>query len=253
MPDAAFSAFTQLATEWTNAFVRMIDGSPVPYAFAVGMLAALNPCGFVMLPGFAAFYVTAEESPAHDWLGTRLRRAIEMAVLTTATFIVSFTIVGIIVVAGGSVLMRAIGWAGAAVGLALIGMGTYQLVTRRSFVARFTPAVGVGYSRGARGAVVYGVAYAICSLGCALPTFLVVAGSVLVGNTGYAAAASRFVEYALGMGAVLTLVAASVALARDRGGRFLRGLMPAVEPVANALLVVVGLYVFWYWTGYGAT
>ena len=247
MLDAVFNTFSQFAAEWINGLAQAISRSGLPYAFAVGMLAALNPCGFVMLPGFAAFYVTTAESPGHGWLGMRLRRAIEMAVLTTATFILIFTIVGIIVVAGGSVLMRGIGWAGAAVGLVLIGMGTYQLVTRRSLAARFMPSTGVGYSRGARGAVVYGVAYAICSLGCALPTFLVVAGSVLVGNTDYVAAASRFVEYALGMGAVLTLVAASVALARDRGSRMLRRLVPVVEPVANVLLIVVGVYVLWYW------
>jgi len=33
---------------------RFVSALPVAYSFAAGLVAALNPCGFIMLPSFAA-------------------------------------------------------------------------------------------------------------------------------------------------------------------------------------------------------
>lgn len=93
----------------------------------------------------------------------------------------------------------------------------------------------------------FGVGYAVSSLGCALPAFLVVAGSVFLGNGDASASLLRFVEYSAGMGFVLTVVAVGAAVARDQAVRFMRPLLPVVDVVANVFVILAGSYIVWYW------
>jgi cytochrome c biogenesis protein CcdA len=250
-PDAVFAPFYSQATEWINLAAQGVDTLPVSYAFAAGMLATLNPCGFVMLPAFAAFYLTAAgaEPQASAWL--RLVRAVRMGLLVSIAFVVIFAAVGLVVTAGGRVVMQWAGWAGVTVGVALAAFGLYQLVTRRSIFASMTSTVRVRRAGTTRGVVLFGVGYAVCSLGCTLPVFLVVVGSVFVGNSDYADSVRRFVEYGAGMGVVLTAVTVAVAFARERGTRSVRRVLPYVDVAANIALMFAGSYIVWYWTGQG--
>ena len=250
-PDAVFGGFYEQATVWINLVSQQVAALPVPYAFAVGMLATVNPCGFVMLPAFAAFYSTSEDATQRESLRRPLLRAIQMGVLVTIAFVAVFGLAGLIVTVGGRVIMQYAGWAGAAVGVLLVGLGAYQLVTRRSLFTGVTAGIRVQRSRSVRGALLFGAGYAICSLGCTLPAFLVVAGSVFLGNRDVTASLVRFVEYAAGMGAVLTLIAIGVAFARERTTSLVRPLLPVVDVAANLLLVLAGAYVIWYWTTKG--
>jgi cytochrome c biogenesis protein CcdA len=147
--------------------------------------------------------------------------------------------------------MQLAGWAGLAVGLALAGFGLYQLVTRRSVFAGATSRGRIGRTRSPAGVVLFGAGYAVCSLGCTLPAFLIVAGSVFIGNRDFAEASTRFVEYGAGMGLVLTTVTVGIAAARASTAPTVGRLGAVVEPAANALLVLAGLYVIWYWTNNG--
>jgi cytochrome c-type biogenesis protein len=246
---AGFEAFYQQATLWINLASEGVDALPVSYAFGAGMLASVNPCGFVMLPAFGAFFVTTDG--VQQKRSTRILRALWMGVIATAAFIVVFTFAGAVIWAGGRALMEWVGWAGIAVGVALSGFGLYQLVTRRSVFANAASAVRVRRSRSAAGALVFGTGYAVCSLGCTLPAFLVVAGSVFIGNGDFTQAMTRFVEYAAGMGLVLTVVTVSLASARGSIASTVGRYGAVVEPTANVLLVLAGLYVIWYWTTNG--
>lgn len=213
------------------------------------MLASVNPCGFVMLPAFAAFFVTVEQ--AADDAAVRVARALWMGLLATLTFIAVFTLAGAAIWGGGRAFMQLAGWAGLAVGGALAGFGLYQLVTRRSIFVGATSRVRIGRSRSPTGVVLFGAGYAVCSLGCTLPAFLIVAGSVFIGNRDFVEAMARFVEYGAGMGFVLTTVTVGVAVARASTARVAGRLGTIVEPAANVLLVLAGLYVIWYWTSNG--
>jgi sulfite exporter TauE/SafE len=93
--------------------------------------------------------------------------------------------------------------------------------------------------------VLFGVSYAIASLGCTLPIFLV----VVAGTNERANAVSgalAFLSYCLGMTVVLMTVSVALALARDGLVRRLRELTRFVDRASGALLVVVGVYLVWY-------
>lgn len=250
-PGALLDAFYVYASNAISAATVAVDALPVSYAFAAGMLATVNPCGFVMLPAFAAFYTTVEDGADTAPL-RRLQRAAWMGILVTVAFIAIFGLAGLAITAGGRILLQWAGWAGVAVGVLLVVLGLYQLAARRSLFATATAGIRVQRARSTRGVLLFGVGYAVCSLGCTLPVFLVVAGSVFLGDRDFAESARRFVEYALGMGFVLTIIAVGVALVRERTTTLVRPLLPVVDGAANVMLILAGLYVIWYWTTKGS-
>lgn len=246
--DAVFGLMSELGTAGLNAFVGVVDVLPVSYAFGAGMIASANPCGFIMLPAFIGFFITSSSPDLRLGLPTRLTRAGWLGVLVTAAFIATFVAMGLIITVGGRALMEWTGWAGVVVGVLLAGFGLYQLIFRRSLFSGMTAGMRVQRDRSSRGAVLFGLGYGVCSLGCTLPAFLVVAGGVFVGNAGFAESMWRFVEYGAGMGFVLTLLAVAVALFQEQGTRTFRRFLPAAEIAANAMLVLAGSYIVWYWT-----
>jgi len=246
-PDAVFEAFNDQATAWINTIAMHADALPVPYAFTAGLLATLNPCGFVMLPAFAAFYTNAGAQEQRLALRLRVGRGIWMGLLCTVSFVAVFTAIGLIFVAGGRIVMEWARPAGFVVGVILVAFGLLQLALRRSFFADATAGLRVQRSRTTVGVMVFGAGYAVSSLGCALPAFLVVAGSVFIGNGDASTSLLRFVEYSAGMGAVLTVVAVVAAVAREQAMRIMRPLLPVVDVAANVFVILAGLYVVWYW------
>ncbi|MGH2500482.1 MAG: cytochrome c biogenesis CcdA family protein [Candidatus Limnocylindria bacterium] len=233
-----------------NVAARAVEALPISYAFGAGMLATVNPCGFVMLPSFAAFYLTAG-TEGGGTTGRRLGRALLMGLLVSLAFVATFGVAGLLLAAGGRVIVEWVGWAGLAIGLALMGLGAYQLAARRSLLAGFTSGARVRRRASVGGVLAFGVAYAVASLSCTLPVFMVVVASVFVTAGSYVESALRFVQYGLGMGLVLTAITLGVAAARAETVRAVGTILPYVESAGNVLLIFAGAYLVWYWTALG--
>lgn len=245
-PDAFFDLVSAQATDWINVFTAWVRSLPVSFALGAGMVATVNPCGFIMLPSFAAFYLATDDGERRP-LASRLLRAGQMGLLVSVAFVAVFGLFGLAVTVAGRQLIGWTYWAGLAIGLALIAFGAYQLITRRTLFAELTSSVRVSRSRTMLGVLTFGMAYAVVSLGCTLPIFMLVVGSVFTGDGGYLASTWRFVEYGVGMGMVLMVVAVGVAMARTPVMRFAGVAMPYISGAANLALIFAGAYVTWYW------
>jgi cytochrome c-type biogenesis protein len=247
---AFFEGFQRWAYDWINEFVVFVDSTPAPYAFAAGMVATVNPCGFIMLPSFAAFYMTAEDGE-QPRVGQRALAAVRMGAIITVAFAVTFGVVGVILTSGGRFIISWIGWAGLAIGIALVALGAYQLFTRQSLFANMTSNVRIQRSSTTRGVIAFGIAYAVASLGCTLPIFMLVVGSIFTGSGGYVDSVGRFLQYAGGMGLMLTMITVGVAFSRQVTVGAVSRALPVVESVGNAAMIFAGAYLVWYWTSVG--
>jgi cytochrome c biogenesis protein CcdA len=215
------------------------------YAFGAGMVAAVNPCGIVLLPALVTYYLGREQ--AGPTLG-RVGRALLLSIMTTAGFIVLFGGVGLILGAGGRALVDFFPFAGVLIGLIFAGLGTWLALRDEGFgiaaAGRFA-----GFGAGGGGLLspfLFGVGYALASLACTLPVFLVVVGSALAAGSP-ADAAVRFLSYALGMGLVLSAVIVATSVFHAVVARFIRAVVPHVHAVAAALLVGSGVFLVKYW------
>lgn len=220
---------------------------PVGWAFAAGMVASVNPCGFLMLPTYISYHLgTQEEGYYEQPVAKRGLHALGLGLVATAGFLVILAVVGIVIAAGGQWLIRVFPYAGVAIGAAMVGLGLWLLITRRTLGIMAASRVTVTPQRNLRNVFLFGIAYATGSLSCTLPIFLVVVGSSL-GSQGWLASFVQFIGYGLGMGAILIAVTVGAALFRGAVAKGLRITMPYVHRVSALFLAGAGAYLVYYW------
>ncbi len=211
----------------------------VTLALGAGMLATVNPCGFAMLPSLVSFYLGTDgagytERPAH----ARLSNGMAFGATVTAGFLVVFAVLGLVISLAAAGIAIYLPWGTVVIGAVLAALGLWLFAGRHIFVRVPTIAAPLrAHSR--RSMLLFGVAYAIASLGCTLPIFLVVVGASLVAGAGRMI---LFLAYGLGMGIVLVTVAVSAVLFQGAVSRYLRSTIPYVQQIGALLLIVAGTY-----------
>jgi cytochrome c biogenesis protein CcdA len=225
---------------------------PFGYAFAAGMVATVNPCGVLLLPSLVAFYLGQTGTADSDSFD-RAGRALLLALSATLGFIAIFAIVGTIVGVGGHALGNTFPIAGLLIGVILTGLGAWLALTGRELgLLAASQSMGqVQLTGDVRSMFTFGVAYAVASLACTLPVFLVVVGSALA-TRGAVGATLQFISYALGMGLVLTIVVVGAALFQGFVTRSVRRVVPYVHRVSAAFLIGAGIFLVNYWLASGA-
>ncbi len=210
--------------ESISAFSSGVLGSlasalPLSYAFGAGMVVAVNPCGFALLPAYLGMYLgDAGGQPTEMGTGSRLLRAAQVSATVTAGFLVLFGLAGLLLSVATTVLAAYFPWLGLGVGFVLVLAGGRMLrggSLYTTFGERIAGRIGVSARRrSVRGYLSYGLAYGAASLSCTLPIFLAVVASALAVD-GFLPGVLQFVLYGLGMGFVITVLTLSTALAQQ--------------------------------------
>lgn len=224
---------------------------PFGYAFGAGMVASVNPCGFLMLPAFGTYYLgTEEESFLKSPAPVRVLRAVALAATATVGFVLLFGAVGLTLSLGGRALIGLFPWGGFLVGVGLTALGLWLLVSGKSLGILQASRVQASFGKGVRNVFLFGIAYGVCSLSCTLPIFLVVVGTALATGS-LVDGLSQFVNYGLGMGMVLALVTVSTAVFGGTLTGRLRALLPHVHRAGAIFLTLSGFYIIYYWVVLG--
>jgi cytochrome c-type biogenesis protein len=228
-------------------------GAALPFglAFGAGMVAAVNPCGFAMLPAYLSLYLGTEEGGfAERSAPSRALGALGVGCVVSSGFVLLFGLAGGVISAGGTVLFGAMPVLGVVVGEALVAFGLWLLLARRmpytAVFGRLAARLGDPTKVGVRGFFVFGLAYGAASLGCTLPAFLAVVGSGIAAG-GVVPGAVRFLGYGLGMASVLVALTVTLAFFKEGLVKWLRGALPYVQSASAVLLILAGAYVIFYW------
>lgn len=211
---------------------------PIALALGSGAVSTVNPCGFAMLPAFVGFFLGESEVDGTNTL-RRLLRALVVAGLVTAGFVVVFGTIGAGISLGSRSVVRYLPWVSLGVGAVLIAVGAAML-GGRSFSFGLHPVTSVAGGRN-RSMVLYGIGYGLASVGCTLPVFLIVVGGAL-STDGFLASLTVFLAYAIGMGAVLLGVTLATALGKGVIVRWFRQAVPYVEVLSGLGLLIAGAY-----------
>lgn len=248
--------------QWATAWLATLAAAlPLGYAFGAGMVSAANPCGFAILPAYLGLYLAGHDAPTSASAGglagastgrpivRQVARAILVSLAVAAGFVVLFGGVGLVVAAGGRVLLGLAPWVAVVIGIALVALGIAMLRGARlsaAFAARLADRMGDAGTVSPRGFFVFGIAFGLASLSCTLPIFLTVVGLSLQAG-GIASAALQFVSYALGMGAVVLALTLAVGVFKVGLADPLRRAGARLEGASAYLLVFAGAYVVYYW------
>jgi len=221
-----------------------MDLGPITLALAAGGLSTVNPCGFAMLPAYLSFYVGANEEQLPS-AGSRTAQGLMTGLMVAAGFLLVFGIVGLPITYGATQIVRAIPWAGIALGLVLLVVGVATLLGRKISMTIANP-VRPGQTRQPKTMFVFGIGYGIASLGCTLPVFLAVIGASLA-TQGPGSALTVLAAYGAGMAIMLMLFSTGAALVRDGLVRTVRKMMPYMSRITGTMLTVAGVYLTYYW------
>src|SRR4028118_785806 len=129
------SGLQELVVHWLTSLSALL---PFGFAFGAGMVAAVNPCGFAMLPAYLSLYLSAKEKDfARRSPASRMLRALLVGGSVSAGFILLFGLAGIVVSAGGSALLGAMPGVAVLIGAALILLGLWVLAGRTLYLGIF--------------------------------------------------------------------------------------------------------------------
>ncbi|GIJ76719.1 Cytochrome c biogenesis protein CcdA [Micromonospora phaseoli] len=220
--------------------------APYLLALSAGVLAAVNPCGFAMLPAYVSLLITGENSPATPlsfWV--RLRRALALTGAMTLGFATFFGAFGLLAAPAADWLATRLPWLTIIIGLILAALGIWLLAgkdlpspvakaaTAPELRQRFWPMFS------------FGISFAIASLGCTIGPFLAVVITSFTTDSP-AAGIGLFIAYAAGMALIVGAVSIAVAAAQQSMIRWMRRAAPLITRTAGALMAIAGAYVAWY-------
>jgi len=224
---------------------------PFGYAFGAGMLATVNPCGFFMLPVYLSLYLGAEEreiASVSPW--RRLLRAFGVALVVTCGFSVVFLACGLLMAIGGLALMDMVPWFALVIAALFIVAGVWMLFGQSlsfSRLQKIADKIGDPRDITTRGFFLFGLAYGITSLGCALPIFLAMLGGAV--STGSAAFVARqCLAYVAGTGFILVALTFAIAFLKQQMlVGVLHKILPYSQKLAAFFLLAAGVYIIYYW------
>lgn len=210
------------------------------YSFMVGVLAAVNPCGFVLLPTWLLYFLGIEG----DVRRAPVSRALAVGAAMSAGLVGVFLVVGLVTRLFTQSIAANAQWLGLAVGVALAVAGVAMLAGWKPYLA--VPGLSPRRDRSLLAVAAFGAAYAVASIGC---TIGLLTSAVMGGVTrhGFLPGVIGVVLYGLGMALLVTALTVALALARQGMVQVLRAWMRHANRLAGAALVASGLYLCRYW------
>lgn len=222
----------------------MLEGN-FAYSFVLGVLAAVNPCGFVLLPTYLVYYL-GEETALDSTRTVAVARALRVGTAVSAGFVSLFVVVGVISRLFTDAIEQNAKYASLVIGLGLLGMGIAMIAGWKPRI--ITPNLATERTRTVRSMFMFGLAYAVASIGCTIGFLTtVILGSV--GRFGFASGVLSVVLYGLGMGLLVTSLTVAIALAKTGFVRFLRRGLRWFDTASGILVTLTGAYLTWYWWG----
>ena len=222
----------------------MIDVD-LAFPLAAGLIAAFNPCGFAMLPAYLAYFLGHElKNPPDGYQG--FLNGIKVSMTLSAGFVFVFALVGILtntVISENSIEERA-GYITLPIGLVLILLGL-------AMIRGYQPNIKIpglhikNFNRQLPSIFLFGVSYAIVSIGCSAPIFFITVGSSF-SRDGVINGVAVFITYAIGMSIVVAFLTISLALTRTMIAKNMKRVLPYLSPISGLLLTAAGFFLASY-------
>jgi len=208
-------------------------------ALGAGVLSFFSPCSVGMLPAYAAMHAVSA-SEARGLLGY-MGRGLRVGASATLGFAWTYILLGVLL----SQALRVSGRIAPALNVAVAC--TIIVLSAAAFMEMPIPLLSraSALGRNVTSTFLYGVAYALASLGCTLPIFLML---VSYSSTFYSPAGAIAAMIVYSAGFLLMMVAFSVALtvSKDLLSNRMGSILLWGRDVGSLLSLVVGIYLLMY-------
>ena len=227
----------------------MVNLSLASLAFSAGLVSFTNPCGFALLPVYITYYFKNENLEKSSFF-KRIFFGLLFGLNVSSGFAAAFLIVGVIVSYVGKWLLKYVGFFDALIGLLLVIIGFIFLFNLNgkfnlSRLTNFGERLKANKLRNKYASFfLYGIGFALASLGCTLPIFLVVVASAIKSN-GFFNGIIIFLIYAAGMSLFMILFSLAVAFSKTVIEKILKKWMPYIYKLGAVIVIVAGIYLIY--------
>ncbi|MBI4452400.1 sulfite exporter TauE/SafE family protein [Candidatus Woesearchaeota archaeon] len=233
----------------------MVNFELTSLAFSAGLVSFINPCGFAMLPVYVTYYFKNEGLEKASVI-KRAFAGLSLGLTVSLGFATAFSLIGFAISYLGRGLLKYVGWFDLFIGILLVLIGLIYLLNlkAKAYVNRL---MNIGeYLKSNKlknkhiSFFVYGVGFAITSLGCTLPIFLLVVTTALK-SAGLISGLITFLVYAAGMSFFMVLFSLAVALSKTAVEKTLRRWAPYLYRFGSIVVVIAGIYLIYNQIAFG--
>ena len=227
----------------------MVNYAIASLAFSAGLVSFVNPCGFALLPVYITYYFKNEDLEKST-LFRRIFSSLVFGLMVSLGFVVVFSLIGVAVSYIGKGLLKYAGWFDLGIGVLLIIIGFIYLFNwnAKINISKLTNLGEKMKSNKLRNKYssffLYGMGFAIASLGCTLPIFLLVVTSALKAN-GIGEGVIVFLIYAAGMSLFMIIFSIAVAFSKTVIEKTLKKWMPYIYKLGALVVIIAGAYLIY--------
>lgn len=213
-----------------------------PFAFGVGMVALVNPCGFALLPAYLGFFLGQNDGEQRRIVA--LNRAQGVGLAMSVGFLTVFGLLGLVFTGLWQAIVEWLPYFNIVLGIGLFVLGIamirgFQLVIKIPKLEKGTDSASFSSM------FLFGVSYALASLSCTIGLFLTAVSSSSA-STGFSGRIGGFISYGLGMGLLASVLTLAVAFGKRGLVNRVRSILPKINIISAFLLLIVGPYMIAY-------
>lgn len=225
-----------------------VNWQALSFSFMSGVLMLFNPCGFAMLPAYVSLFLQHNLQTGGS-ITKKLIRAVFLSLLTSLGFIIVFSIIGL--AAGGlsDILSKLLNQITVFIALLILVLGILIISGKDALTSisldRFDPTKKVQVKNTSYlFFFLYGIGYALTSIGCAFPIFLTVLTSSM-GTTNFLEPLKNLLVLSLGMSLTLLAISILIALLGNVMITFLRKYLGVVKKIMGLVVTGAGVYLIY--------
>ena len=220
----------------------MVSISLLSLAFLAGVLAAFNPCGFVLLPAYLAHIIAGDANLLPS--SSTYYKAIRFSLGMTIGFIAVFGGYALFITPIAGSVEKYLPLVTILVGLVLI-VWAVTLILGKNLLLKKIVNPNIAPNEKWFSQVGYGVTFALASLSCTIGPFLGITAAAIQ-SRNFFKSITLFITYSLGMGLVVLTLAVSVAATKSVLIMKVKSSIHLISILSGLFLLIVGLYETWY-------
>ncbi len=237
-----------LSSNSSNALSSFLDYFDFGYSFIAGSLAAVNPCGIVMLPVYLALYVNGEKNEYSQNFSNKLNNSLKVILSVGTGFIILFILISILVYFSQSLIGQIIPFLSIFMSILIIYFGVGEILNKKTFnssLMQLANKIGNPKNRGMIPYVLFGISYGLVSVGCALPIFISIVTKTL--NDSFFDIIVNFIFYSLGMLSIISFLTFSTLFSVNTYSKVNNFFRKYSSIIFGLFLTAAGIYMLSYW------
>ena len=237
----------------TVNLVKVDSLLPLSFSFVSGMLATVNPCGFVMLPVYISMFLSSKDRKGNQSnFVIKFLNVFQISISLGLGFLIIFGSVGLAITGGLLFIQPILSWLSILIGFFLVGLGIYTFSGKSlylSFPQKLSYKINISQDSKFKKFFLYGLSYGVASISCTLPLFIALISNA-INSGGLANGIKQFISYSLGMTSVILIITLLASFIKNFSLLKKTYLTRFYQYPAGILIALVGMYLIIYWIKY---